>query len=382
MGVGCDDSPNITPPETGKLSIQNVTNWEGTAQEKVVFRFKVSLQPAQSQKVTVQYQTVDGSAKAGSDFTAQQGTLQFEAQQQEATIEVPILGDEVKEGDEDFSVTLINASGAAIESATATGTIRNDDTILPSDNDGYISPESYAGYQLVWQDEFAGTAIDGNSWTFEEGGHGWGNAELQYYTKRAENAYLANGKLVIEARRENYSGSTYTSARLTTQGKREFMFGRIDIRAKLPKGQGIWPALWMLGDDFKTVGWPACGEIDIMEVLGHEPNKTYGTIHWGNQGASSSQKTTGSLTLKQDDFSQKYYVFSLVWRQNRLEWYVDDVLFFTTTNQNVAGSYPFNKPFFFIFNVAVGGNWPGAPNASTTFPQQMQVDYVRVFQQK
>lgn len=379
--VGCDSAANPVP-QTPKLVIQDVTGFEGNAQTAPVFRFKVYLQPAQNQAVTVQYRTEDGSATAGNDYTAQQGTLRFEAQQQEQTIEVPVLGDSYKEPEESFKVILSAATGATIETGTSIGTIRNDDTELPNDSEGYLTPEYYAGYQMVWQDEFSGTTLDETSWNREEGGSGWGNAELQHYTKRTDNAYLANGKLVIEAKKENYGGNAYTSARITTAGKREFAFGRVDIRAKLPKGQGIWPALWMLGYDISTIGWPASGEIDIMELLGHEPAKVYGTAHWGNQGDGVSQHITNATTLSQGDFSQQYHVFSLVWQQNRMTWYVDDVAYATITNAQVSGNYPFNKAYFFIMNVAVGGNWPGAPNASTVFPQQMQVDYIRVFQTK
>lgn len=380
---GCDNTP-APPTESGKLSIQGVSSWEGNINGNIYFRFKVYLQPALSTKVTVNYHTVEGSAKSGTDFMPQQGTLVFDPTVQEATIEVPIVSDTITEGDEDFTVVLDTPTGSAtIDTGTATGTIRNDDTDLPPNNDGYMTPESYSGYQIAWQDEFSGTALDASSWNMEQGGGGWGNAELQNYTNRPENVSVANGNLVITALKESYGGNAYTSARITTQNKRDFTFGRIDIRAKLPKGQGVWPALWMLGSEIKTIPWPASGEVDIMELLGHEPAKTYSTVHWGNQGATVSQHIGNSLVLTGgDDFNQKYHVFSLDWQSNKMDFYVDNVLFYTVTNQSVTGTYPFNKPFFFLFNVAVGGNWPGSPNASTTFPQQMLVDYIRVFQKK
>ena len=218
-----------------------------------------------------------------------------------------------------------------------------------------------AGYQLIWSDEFNGSTIDPTNWGYDIGGSGWGNNELQYYTNRPENAYLTNGNLVIEARKEKFDTRDYTSARLITKGKREFLFGRIDIRAKLPKGQGVWPALWSLGKNIDQVGWPACGELDIMELLGHEPNKTYSTVHWGPPGGGSTNLSR-SYTLPSGDFSQDFHVFSMVWEPDLIKFYVDDNLMSTITRANISGNYPFNNPFFLIFNVAVGGNWPGNPD--------------------
>ena len=172
----------------------------------------------------------------------------------------------------------------------------------------------------------------------------------------------------------------YTSARVTTKGKKEFKYGRMDIRAKLPKGtrcmacnMDAWEVI------FLPVPWPACGEIDIMELLGHEPNKVYGTMHWGNVGSGSTH-IGGNYTLPMEDFSQKFHVFTLIWDANKIEWYVDDQKYFTGNKSAVTGNYPFDLPFFFILNLAVGGDWPGIPDANTVFPQRMIVDYIRVFQ--
>lgn len=237
------------------------------------------------------------------------------------------------------------------------------------------------GYRLIWSDEFNGATIDPSNWGFDIGGSGWGNNELQYYTNRPENAFLSNGNLVIEARKESYEGRNYTSARLLTKGKRDFLFGRIDIRAKLPKGQGIWPALWSLGKNIDQVGWPACGEMDILELLGHEPNKMYSTVHWAPPGGGATN-LPANYVLPSGDFTQDFHLFSMVWERDIIKFYVDDILITTVTRANITGNYPFNDPFFLIFNVAVGGFWPGNPDATTTFPQRMYVDYVRVFQQE
>jgi len=240
-------------------------------------------------------------------------------------------------------------------------------------------------YQTVWEENF--DSLDENVWSFEIGnGHaqgipGWGNAELEYYKK--ENAWVENGVLIIEAREEDVSDDhgtyNYTSARMKTQGKFNVKFGRVEFRAKLPKGKGIWPALWMLGEDITQVGWPACGEIDVMELLGHEPNKVYGTVHGpGYSGASSKG---GSYTLPSGDFTQDFHTFAVEWDPIGISWYVDDIKFFTITRPEIElyGNWVFDHPFFIIMNVAVGGYWPGYPDETTEFPQRMYVDYIKVY---
>jgi hypothetical protein len=249
-------------------------------------------------------------------------------------------------------------------------------------DDGYTTPITYDGYSLVWNDEFSTSTIS-NDWVFETGTGcpnlcGWGNNELQFY--RRENAWIDEGVLVIEARKENHQGSVYTSTRMKTQGRQSFKYGRIDIRALLPKGQGIWPAIWMLGDNITTVGWPKCGEIDIMEMIGGQGREktTHGTIHWDNNGHNY---TGGSYTLQQGTFADAYHVFSIIWDEQEIKWLLDDKLFHTI---NITPNHmtEFHEKFFFLFNIAVGGNWPGKPNESTVFPQQLKVDYIRVFQKE
>ncbi len=244
---------------------------------------------------------------------------------------------------------------------------------------GYTTPESYEGWELVWQDEFNGESLNTGDWNFETGtgSNGWGNNELQYY--RQENTIVEDGKLIITAKKEGFGGREYTSSRLTTQGKQSFQYGRIDIRALLPEGQGIWPALWMLGSSITTVGWPASGEIDIMEMVGGQgrENTVHGTVHWDHNGQHASYGQ--GYTLEEGTFADNYHVFSIIWDENSIKWYVDDVLFNEIDITPEALS-EFQQEFFLIFNVAVGGNWPGSPDESTRFPQQMKVDYVRVFQ--
>lgn len=234
-------------------------------------------------------------------------------------------------------------------------------------------------YQLVWFDEFSNATIDGANWTHETGGSGWGNNELEYYTNRNVNSYVENGSLVIEARKESYGGKNYTSARMITKGKKYFTYGKIEARIKLPYGQGIWPAFWMLGENISTVGWPKCGEIDIMELIGGGANdkKVYGTVHWESNGHASYG---GNYSLGTGIFADNYHVFTIVWNTKSIQWFVDGSKY-VTIDITPAGLAAFHKNQFIILNLAVGGNWPGNPDASTIFPQKMYVDYVRVYQE-
>lgn len=248
---------------------------------------------------------------------------------------------------------------------------------------GYFTPGSYDGHELVWQDEFNGSSLNTDYWVYEIGDGcpncGWGNNELEYY--RAENSWVADSVLTIEARKEAFGGKQYTSSRIKTQGKFSFKYGRVDIRALLPKGQGMWPALWMLGNDITSVGWPQCGEIDIMEMIGGSNREytVYGTAHWDNGDGHASYGQSKTLPSGGYDFSESYHVFSLIWDEYSIKWYVDDQKYNELSTTDAVMS-EFHNPQFFIFNVAVGGNWPGSPNESTIFPQQMKVDYIRVFQ--
>jgi beta-glucanase (GH16 family) len=244
---------------------------------------------------------------------------------------------------------------------------------------GYSTPLSYANYSLVWSDEFNGTGLS-SDWTFDigTGSGGWGNNELQYYTN--QNYAVNSGYLEITAKNQAINSSLYTSTRIKTQGIKSWKYGRIDLRAAIPNGQGIWPALWMLGDNISTVGWPSCGEIDIMELIGGagaNDRTVYGTGHWSDNGSHAQQG--GNTVLPSGKFSDEFHVFSIVWTQNSITWLMDDVPY-NTLNTTPATLSAFQNKFFLIFNVAVGGNWPGNPDATTVYPQTMYVDYVRVFQ--
>ena len=239
-------------------------------------------------------------------------------------------------------------------------------------------PQPPGPWQLVWHDEFDGAVLDTTKWTWDTGGSGWGNAELEYYTNRVENAHLENGYLVIEARQEPFGNREYTSARLKTQGLGAWSFGRIEARIQIPRGQGLWPAFWMLGFNIAQVGWPWCGEIDIMENIGKEPATVHGTVH--GPGYSGANGLTSAYHLTSGAFADTFHVFAIEWQLDSIRWYVDSTLYKTVTASAVPGQWVFNHPYFILLNVAVGGYWPGNPDATTVFPQTMRVDYVRVYQ--
>lgn len=251
--------------------------------------------------------------------------------------------------------------------------------------DNALDPE-VPNYQLVWQDEFDGP--DGQSpdtlkWTFDigTGNNGWGNQELQYYTDRQENVSMdGTGNLVITARRESFGGRPFTSARIKTQGLFEQAYGRFEARIKLPYGPGIWPAFWLLGSNIETVNWPECGEIDIMECRGQQTNLIQGTVHGpGYSGGSSITKNFG---YQQNRFDVDFHLFAVEWGNNYLRFYVDEVLYQEIKPEDLPGRWVFDKPFFIILNIAVGGNYVGFPTSETPFPQTMLIDYVRVYKEQ
>jgi beta-glucanase (GH16 family) len=231
-------------------------------------------------------------------------------------------------------------------------------------------PPDTTTYKLVWSDEFD-DSINTTVWNFEKGGDGWGNNEQEYY--QAANASVENGNLVITAKKETIGSNGYTSSRMTTQGKKEFEYGRIEARIKLPVVKGLWPAFWMLGANINTVGWPRCGETDIMEHINTD-SIVYGTIHWDNNGhVQDGGHTTSSPAA--------YHVYSVEWTATAIRWYIDSVKFYES---NILGNSTeeFQNPFFIILNLAVGGNWPGQEIDDSLLPAKMYIDYVRVYQKK
>jgi beta-glucanase (GH16 family) len=236
--------------------------------------------------------------------------------------------------------------------------------------------------KLVWCDEFNYTGIpDNTKWDYDKGGNGWGNNELQYYTQAdTNNALVKNGVLSITARKTKIENRDYTSARLVTRGKADWTYGRFEIRAKLPKGRGTWPAIWMLGSDIKTQGWPKCGEIDIMEHVGYDPDTLVGTIHTQTYNHVKGTQKSKKIFIK-NPYSE-FHVYAVDWTPQKMDFLLDGKVYLSITNEHkTVNEWPFDKPEYLLLNVAVGGNWGGAKGVDESiFPATMQVDYVRVFQ--
>ena len=319
---------------------------------------QVILSGKSDKEVSIDYKTVDSTATAGSDYVAvTAGKLIFNAGETSKEIKINILRDTSEKADVYLNVVLSNPVNGLLSSAHTKVKIVNVD---------------YA--KLVWSDEFNAGPLNALIWNYEEGATGWGNKELENYTSSIENVHIDSGYLHISAL--NPSGTSYTSGRITTKSKKEFTYGRIEIRAKLPEGKGLWPALWMLGANFSSAGWPKCGEIDIMELLGNSPSVVHGAVHWDSNGHLSR---TSEYSLQTGKFSSGFHKFSLIWTPNTLKWFADNQQFFYLGRSEIS-AFPIDLPQFFIFNVAVGGNWPGSPDATTVFPQHMIVDYIRVYQ--
>ncbi|ADB37392.1 glycoside hydrolase family 16 protein [Spirosoma linguale] len=246
------------------------------------------------------------------------------------------------------------------------------------------TPPAAGVRKLVWSDEFNKSGLpDSTKWGYEVGGNGWGNNELQFYTaRRSENARVENGKLIIEARKEAYQGRNYTSARLLTQNKSTWTYGRIEAMAKLPKGVGTWPAVWMLGKNISTAGWPKSGEIDIMEHVGFDEGVIHGTVH--TEAYNHGKKTEKGAAITLQDVTTTFHLYAIEWTADKIDFFVDDRKYYTVEKSvlgNSESQWPFEQPFFLILNVAVGGNWGGQKGVDETiWPQRMEVDYVRVYQ--
>jgi len=250
-----------------------------------------------------------------------------------------------------------------------------------------VPPSS--GFVLSWGDEFNGadgSVPDPSKWTYDIGGGGWGNNELETYTNRAANAQIKGGNLVITAQKETFTGTDgttrdYTSARLKTQGLFAQAYGRFEARIKIPAGQGVWPAFWMLGNDITTNGWPKCGEIDVMENIGREPGIVHGSLHGPSSTVTTSDETSTTTLPNNANFIADFHVYAVEWDPAQVKFFVDsnNYVTFQKVNWPPNGTWVFDHPFFIILNFAIGGAWPGSPDATTQFPQQMLVDYVRVY---
>lgn len=376
--LSCEKEDN-TPEVLPLMQLMPLTVQERNVNFTACMNIRLSAAP--KNKVVATMSTEDGTAVSGEDYIGfSDMTVEFAPGIISKDVCFQIIGDEEYEKDEFFYLNVTDVVGATLSDQKRLVTIENDDInrMVSIPETGYVSPDTYAGMELIWRDEFD-TEIDPNHWTFEigNGRNGWGNQERQYY--REENASILDGHLVITAREENFAGFNYTSSRMITEDKFSFRYGRVDIRAALPYGQGMWPALWMLGSSFRDVGWPHCGEIDIMEMIGGagRENTVHGTVHW--EGSNGYATSGGSTTLASGSFHGKFHVFSIIWDDESIRWYVDDRLY-NTMDIRPSDMSEFREEFFLIVNLAVGGRWPGYPDGTTEFPQHFIVDYIRVFQ--
>ena len=369
--VGCESGPEPT------LYGTDMTVIEGNANTTI--SFEVSLNAPAPKKVSFDYNTVDISALENADYVPASGTATIAKGETTTQINIEVVGDDENESTESFWISYSNGVNVQIPEPFNTITIENDDYNYNPSDSGFTTPLSYPGFNLVWADEFDSTALNTDDWNYETGNSGWGNEESQFYRSGDHNARVQDGYLIITAKREGFSGAPFTSARTTTQNNQSFQYGRIDIRARLPYGQGLWPALWMLGDNISSAGWPSCGELDIMELIGgdgYNDRTVHGTAHWA--GTSGAQASHGAAkSLPNGKYADQFHVFSMVWDQSTIRWYVDNIQYHSL---NIGGLSAFHQPHFFIFNIAVEGNWPGPVGPTTQFPQFMVVDYVRVFQ--
>lgn len=279
------------------------------------------------------------------------------------------------------SSTTVPVSSAT--EATSSATAQSSESENPASSASTPASSTATDENLLWSDEFEGSAIDETKWGYNigTGENGWGNSELEYYTNRPENVYVKDGMLHIRAQKEDYEGQKYTSTRLLSQNKFTFTYGTVEARIALPVGKGIWPAFWMLGENIEDISWPACGEIDIIEAINDE-SIVYGTHHWAHEGShaqygNSTADHHGSST--KIDISE-FHIYKMVWNKEFIEMYVDDFMYQKIDITDAAGEMgTFHKPFFFILNVAVGGTWPGFDIDDSQFPTEMQVDYIRVY---
>ena len=279
------------------------------------------------------------------------------------------------------SSSVILSSDSRDDSA-GSSTKSSDSRNSSSSSETTSSSSAEPAAQYLWNDEFDGESIDLNKWTFDigTGASGWGNNEWEYYTDRKENAYVKDGVLHIRAQKEDYEGQKYTSARMLTKGKFAFKYGTVEARIALPTGKGIWPAFWMLGENFDTVGWPACGEIDIIEAVNTE-NKIYGTNHWANgtEYATYGNNTGNYRDQKFELDITQFHTYKFTWDEKYIRMFVDDFMYHEILIEgNEGDTEEFHKPFFFLLNVAVAGNWPGFEVDDSQFPNEMLVDYIRV----
>ena len=383
--LSCCKSNNSSIPVVAvktTIEINDTTFSEGTAN---FASLNVSFIGIPNIPIFVEYETVQATAREGEDFEPALGILVFSEDEasHNQNIFIEIIDDDKYEEEEFFEIRFTTDTLVyLINEKVKIKIIDNDVRLTDNDFPGYATPMEYEGWNLFWADEFGGNELNLENWTQANRGN-WYNNELQYY--KPENTVVENGLLTITAKPETINNHNYSSSRMWSEHKAFFKYGRIDIRAKLPFSQGLWPALWMMGENKYEVGWPECGEIDIMELRGAIPNTVGATVHYRNAAGNHQYVVTNKYTLSNGVFSDEFHVFTMIWDEHKIKYFVDDnhyiTIFFSSLSFN-NNNNPFLEDFYVLMNVAVGGNYGGDPDATTVWPQTMEVDYVRVFQKE
>ena len=382
------ESPGIPVnlPELIAFKMKDTLVYEGLEKQLLL---EVAGTSGMTGPVYVEYETREGTAIAGEDFTPTTGILAFvnPGVKEKQLVHLEILDNQRFEEEEYFDVSFnFDSTGIFLSDSLRIFILDDDPQLTDNEFPGYTTPMEYEGWKRIWSDEFGGESLDKNNWTPIVGNGcpekcGFGNNELQYY--REENMELGDGQLTIHVLQETFGTNQYTSSRIMTKDKFFFLYGRVDIRARLPYSQGLWPALWMMGQNREEAGWPECGEIDIMELRGGIPNKVGSNLHYANAQGKHQNAGAKTFELDQGNFSDEFHVFSMIWDDQKIEFFVDDVkfntAFFSSLNIGTMEN-PFRKDFYLLMNCAVGGNYGGNPDETTQWPQQMQLDYVRIFQ--
>ena len=372
--ASCHTGGNEENTPTVKMKLRN--DYEGTGQNKILDVTVVLSSPA-TVPVTVTYSTVDSTAKGGMDFIPiTHGTLVFNPGETSKKINIELVSDSIMEFTESFKLMITNVENAKLAGPILSITIYDDDLTRPTLlEDGYITPKSYPGMKLRFADEFNDSIINYFTWNYETGEGPWGVGQLQEFTDKSENLSVKNGKLRITAINNN---GHFTSGRINTVNTNSVHFGVIDIRAKLPSGRGIFPSIWLLNTDYNGSNWPKCGEIDIAALNGNIPSQIIGIAYYSASGPRNKEGFY-SLPDYTNSFSDQFHIFTIIWQNDRIEWFVDYKKYMEIVQDDVGNDWPFNSSFYFYLDLVVGGTLVGDPDNTTVFPQTMEVDYIRAF---
>ncbi len=378
LGIFCilascskNDNGNLTP--TVKLLPRN--DYEGTGENKML-DVTVTLSPAADVPVTITYSTVDSTAVGNKDFIPiTDATLVFQPGETSKTIQVEIISDSVIEFTEAFKIQINSVQNAEGSGLSLPITIYDDDSLdITQVADGFISPDSYRNMYLFYDDEFNDSSVNINKWSYDVGEGIWAD-QWQEYTSNPDNIRESGGLLKITAR--NNSGH-YTSGRINSASTHPFKYGLVEIRAKFPKGTGLWPSVWLLGSSYNGTNWPLCGEMDIATLKGQVPGQMIGSAFYD---ITDPVRKDGFYTLPGygETFADEFHVFSILWQQDKIDWYVDNKKYLELNKSELGSGWPFNDYFGLYISFAVGGSFVGPPNDSTVFPQTFELDYVRGF---